>query len=226
MDELIRGKIHDALEVEQPADDLRARVMASLPVEQQPARRMHSRSLQVGGLVAGLVAVALVAVLLYSGRSLNEHPAHGGQCAYLYSPGMGFRVAANHDQVELMLINESTSTCTVKAPAISFIDSSGNKLDVPQDWAPGATVGVATLASMGAAVVPFTIGSGPCSTTTLQFASVRATFGPGVEVSIPGAGGLCQGTRVLVSAPIPAVACAGGGYVLTSPNSSGRKPTC
>jgi hypothetical protein len=187
---------------------------------------MHSRTLQVGGLVAGLVAVALIAVLLYSRGSLIPNLARGGggQCAHLFSAGASFRPAL--EQEEILFINESTSACTIKAPEISFIDSSGNKLDVPQDWAPGATVGVVTLASMGAAVVPFTIESGSCSTTTLQFVSIRATFGPGVEVSIPGAGGLCQGTRVLVSAPNPAVACADGSYVVTSPNSSGRKPTC
>jgi hypothetical protein len=224
MDELIRGKIHDALDVEQPDANLRSRVMASLPVEQPPARQMHSRSLQVGGLVAGLVAVALVAVLLYSRGSLIPNLAHGGggQCAHLYSSGVSYRPVDR--QEGLQLINESTSTCTVKAPEISFIDSSGNQLDVPQDWAPGATGGIATLASMGAAVVPFTIESGPCSTTTLQYVSILATFGPGVEVSIPGAGGLCQGTRVLVSAPIPAVACADGTVVGVLPNSP--RPSC
>jgi hypothetical protein len=129
-------------------------------------------------------------------------------------------------QEQMMLINESTSACTLKAPAISFLDSSGTKLQVPQDWAPGATAGVITLAGAGAAVVPFSLGSGPCSPTSLQFDSIRASFAAGVEVSVRGVGGLCQGSRVLVSAPIPAVSCADGSVMAVSPNLSGPKPTC
>ena len=225
MDELIRSKIHDALDVEQPDGALRSRILASLPVEQRPERRLQARSFQLaGGLVAGFLALALVAALLYSRGFISPHPAQGGQCAHLYSPGVSMRVIEHQEQI--MLINESTSTCTLKAPAVSFLDSSGNTLDVPQDWAPGATEGVVTLGARGAAVVPFSIESGPCSTPPLKFAFVRASFGVGAEVQIAVVGGLCQGSRILVSAPIPAVICADGSVVAGSPNISARKPTC
>ena len=226
MDELIRGKMHEALDVEQPAGDLRARVLASLPVEQRPARRLQTRSFQLaGGLVAGLLAVALVAALFYSRGSLSPHPAQpGGQCAYLYSPGS----ERSLEMEAIVVINESTSTtCTLKAPAVSYIDAAGNMLNVPQDWAPGASEGALSLGPLAAAAIPYTI-EGQCTGTSksLDYASVRASFGAGVEVRVPGAGNLCQGMRILVYAPVPAVNCAGGIYVWAAPNTSGSKPTC
>lgn len=226
MDELIRGKMHEALDVEQPAGDLRARVLASLPVEQRPARRLQTRSFQLaGGLVAGLLAVALVAALLYSRGSLSPHPAQpGGQCAYLFSPGTSAR--GNMTNEVIVVINESLSACTLKAPTVSFIDASGNRLDVPQDLAPGALDGVLTLPGMGAAAVPFTIDTGHCSATSLKYANIRATFGAGIDVRVNESGEFCKGSRILVSAPIPAVSCGDGSFAWASPNTSGSKPTC
>jgi hypothetical protein len=224
MDELIRGKLHEALDVEQPADDLRARVLASLPVEQRSVRRFQARSLQLaGGLVAAFLAVALVAALLYSRGSISPHPAQGGQCQYLYSPGSG----GNPQMEAIVVINESTSTsCTLKTPAVSFIDAAGNRLDVPQDWAPGASEGGLSLGPLGAAAIPYTVEPSRCSGTSLDYVYMRASFAAGVEVRVPGAGNVCTGMRIVVSAPTPAVTCADGSFAWASPNTSGPKPTC
>lgn len=223
MDELIRSKMHDALDAEQPAGDLRSRVLASLPVEQRPARRFQSRSFQlVGGLVAGLLALALVVGLLYSRGSISPHPAQGGQCKYLYSPGVTGQV---QDQ-GILFINESVSSCTFKAPVVSFVDGAGNRLDVPQVWAPGASEGVVTLEGISAAAVPFSIQYSQCLATRSQYTFILATFSNGVAVRVDQAGDFCQGSRIVVSTPIPAVSCADGSFVWASPNVSARKPTC
>jgi hypothetical protein len=67
MDELIRARMREALEVEQPDAGLRSRVLDSLPTDGRPARRLGRPSFQwVGGFVAALLAVAVVAGLLYS----------------------------------------------------------------------------------------------------------------------------------------------------------------
>lgn len=72
MDELIRSKMHDALEVEQPAADLRSRVMASLPANAPRVRRVWKLSGQwVAGFVAVLLAIAVVAALLYTRGALD-----------------------------------------------------------------------------------------------------------------------------------------------------------
>jgi photosystem II stability/assembly factor-like uncharacterized protein len=72
MDELIRAKMHEALDVEQPDSRLRSRVLSSLPANDVPARRFVAPSLQwVGGLVAALLAVAVIAGLLYSRGALS-----------------------------------------------------------------------------------------------------------------------------------------------------------
>jgi sugar lactone lactonase YvrE len=71
VDELIREKMHEALDVEQPAAYLRTRVMDSLPVG-HPARRDWMPSSQLApGLIAALLALAVVAGLLYSSGALN-----------------------------------------------------------------------------------------------------------------------------------------------------------
>jgi sugar lactone lactonase YvrE len=71
VEELIRNQIHDALDVEAPPAYLRARVMSSLPAQDRHALRPSSSSTRLAGqwaagLVATLLAVAIVAGLLYS----------------------------------------------------------------------------------------------------------------------------------------------------------------
>jgi virginiamycin B lyase len=72
VDELIRDKMHDALDVEQPDSHLRSRILSSLPVDELPKQRFGRRSfVWAPGLVAGLLAVAVVAGLLYSRVALS-----------------------------------------------------------------------------------------------------------------------------------------------------------
>ena len=60
--------MHDALDVEQPDVRLRSRVLASIPIDRRPARGSWTFSGEwAGGLVAGLLAIAVVAGLLYTG---------------------------------------------------------------------------------------------------------------------------------------------------------------
>ena len=62
MDEMIRSKMHEALDVEQPASDLRSRVIGSLPTQESPNRGSKTRSFQwAAGFVAVFLAVAVVA---------------------------------------------------------------------------------------------------------------------------------------------------------------------
>ena len=72
MEELIRSRMHQALDVEPPDVRLRSRVLASIPIERRPARRSWTFSGQwASGLVAGLLAIAVVAGLLYIRGALN-----------------------------------------------------------------------------------------------------------------------------------------------------------
>lgn len=76
MDELIRQKMHEALEVEQPAADLRSRVVSSLPANEPRRRRVWTLSGQwAAGFVAVLLAVAVVAGLLYTHSIRPTAPA-------------------------------------------------------------------------------------------------------------------------------------------------------
>jgi hypothetical protein len=88
VDELIRARIHEALDVEQPSGDLRMRFVSSLPVVEGPWHRFPAPSLQwAGGFLAALLVVAIVATLLYSrgALSLPGTVDHGG-CATTSSP--------------------------------------------------------------------------------------------------------------------------------------------
>ncbi len=72
MDDLIRARMREALEVEQPDAGLRSRVLGSLPTDGRRARRLGRPSFQwAGGFVAALIAVAVVAGLLYSRGALS-----------------------------------------------------------------------------------------------------------------------------------------------------------
>jgi hypothetical protein len=79
MDELIRARMREALDVEQPDAGLRSRVLASLPTDGRHGRRLGRTSMQwAGGFVAALIAVAVVAGLLYSRGAFNLNgPAAG-----------------------------------------------------------------------------------------------------------------------------------------------------
>lgn len=78
MEELVRDRIHEALEVEPTPDSLRTRVMGSLPVDvrsRRPAVRVSGQ--WAAGLVAILLGIAIIAGLLYSrglGPIIPAHP--------------------------------------------------------------------------------------------------------------------------------------------------------
>ena len=72
MDDLIRARIHEALEVELPDAGLRSRVIGAVPADERPALRLGRPSFQwIGGLGAAFLAVAVVAGLLYSRGALS-----------------------------------------------------------------------------------------------------------------------------------------------------------
>ncbi len=84
MEEMIRARLREALEVEQPDPRLRSRVLDSLPSDGRRALRLGKPSFQwAGGFVAALIAVAVVAVFLYGRGALS-----------LYSPAPAARAPA------------------------------------------------------------------------------------------------------------------------------------
>jgi len=77
MDELIRDRMHEALEVEPPPFGLRARVIGSIPMDERSAQPPRRRSFQWVGqwapsLVAILLAVAIIASFLYLRGAVKE----------------------------------------------------------------------------------------------------------------------------------------------------------
>ena len=77
MEELVRDRIHEALEIEPTPASLRARVMGSLPVDVGPHRPTLRFSGQwAAGLVAILLGIAIIAGLLYSRGLAPFIPAH------------------------------------------------------------------------------------------------------------------------------------------------------
>jgi len=72
MEDLIRSKMHEALDVEQPDGDLRSRVFRSLPAYQASTPRFRLPSFRwAAELVAIFLAVALIGGLLYARGSLG-----------------------------------------------------------------------------------------------------------------------------------------------------------
>jgi sugar lactone lactonase YvrE len=81
--ELIRDRMHEALDAEPPPPGLRARVIASVPMrdrtQQQPQRpRFRWAGSFATGFVAALLAVAVIAGLLYSHQALSSPQPGGG----------------------------------------------------------------------------------------------------------------------------------------------------
>ena len=80
MDDLIRAKIHEALDVVRSEGDIRTRVINSLPAgEHQPQHRASSPPHWSAGVVAAFLAIAVVAGLLYSNSALGQR---GGRNHY------------------------------------------------------------------------------------------------------------------------------------------------
>lgn len=72
MDDLIRTKIHEAFDVVSPEGDLRSRVMSSLPADDLPRNGQGSSPTHwSAGVVAVLLAIAVVAGLLYINGALS-----------------------------------------------------------------------------------------------------------------------------------------------------------
>jgi hypothetical protein len=72
MDELVRVKMHEALDVEKPDGGLRSRVVGSLPAAEHSAVRFGTPSFHwMGGFLAALIAVAVVATFLYARGALS-----------------------------------------------------------------------------------------------------------------------------------------------------------
>ena len=82
MDELIRDRMHEALDV-QPPPGLRARVIGSIPMHDRNERRPQGPRFQlagqwVTGFVAALLAVAVIAGLIYSRQAISSPSLGGG----------------------------------------------------------------------------------------------------------------------------------------------------
>lgn len=95
MDELIRESIHDALDAEPTPAGLRARVIGSVPMHDRTERRSQRAPFQpagqfAAGFVAALLAVAVIAGLLYSRHAITlpnrAGGAHPASPARLISP--------------------------------------------------------------------------------------------------------------------------------------------
>jgi hypothetical protein len=166
--------------------------------------------------------LALVVVLLSTGCSSASPVTKVDNCTALVRAGAGFR-GTTSNQV-FLVINGSESTCALKPPTLSLVGDSGTRLDVAQDWAPGASDQVLRLGAHKPAAVPYSITSLPCG-QTLRFRHVTATFGA-VSVAIALAGETCPGSRIRVSTPIPARICANGSFTWASPGGGGLLPEC
>lgn len=82
MDELIRGRMHDALDAEPPPAGLRARVIGSVPMHDQTDLlprwpRFRWAGQFATGFVAALLAIAVIAGLIYSRQAISS-PNQGG----------------------------------------------------------------------------------------------------------------------------------------------------
>jgi sugar lactone lactonase YvrE len=87
VEELIRGRMHEALDLESPPPGLRERVIGSIPIHEQSRSWQGGPRFQLAGqwatgLVAALLAVAVIAGLLYSRQAISSpnqsgrsHPA-------------------------------------------------------------------------------------------------------------------------------------------------------
>jgi hypothetical protein len=75
MDDLIRIRVHEALDVELPDPGLRSRVIGSLPTDDRPLRGAGWSFQWIGGFVTALLAVAIIAGLMYSRGTLSLHGA-------------------------------------------------------------------------------------------------------------------------------------------------------
>jgi streptogramin lyase len=127
VEELIRDRMHEALEVEQPDNRLRSRILSSLPADDLPKPRVSRRSFRwAGGLVAALLAVAIVAGLLYSRAALR--PPHSTATITL-----GTAVITEYNAPDGWLDqNQHVGIVTVGPDGNLFIGSGGSILKLSQ----------------------------------------------------------------------------------------------
>jgi sugar lactone lactonase YvrE len=83
VDELIRGRMHDALDAEPPPAGLRARVIGSVSMHDRTTRLPQRPRFQwagqfAAGFVAALLAVAVIAGLIYSRQAIGSLTQGGG----------------------------------------------------------------------------------------------------------------------------------------------------
>jgi sugar lactone lactonase YvrE len=83
VNELIRDRMHEALDAEPPPPGLRARVIASVPMRDRSEQRSHRPPFRwagsfASGFIAALLAVAVIAALLYSRQALSTLNPGGG----------------------------------------------------------------------------------------------------------------------------------------------------
>jgi hypothetical protein len=168
-------------------------------------------------------AFALVSALTAIGCSMVSHPTAAPNCDDLVGVG-SVNTRGDLTKWAFVFINGSGSTCSLRAPAVSLIDTAGAALEIPQDFAPGAKDAALQLPAHQAVAIPYTISSLECS-QTLRFDHVVAGFSGGVSTRIPLAGELCPGSRIVVFAPIAAVSCEDGTFVWV-PSGSGLRPRC
>ena len=149
MDELIRDRIHDALDAEPPPMGLRARVIGSVPMPDRTERRPRRPRLQwvgpfASGVVAALLAVAVIGGLLYSRQAIPS-PSLGSRPpspARLIAPE-GIAVApdgtvyvSDNDGNRVFRLLPGGSLVSVAGGGVGA-DGQANKAHL---WGPGALV--------------------------------------------------------------------------------------
>ncbi|HEX6487886.1 MAG TPA: hypothetical protein VF137_03285 [Candidatus Dormibacteraeota bacterium] len=94
MEEKTRIRIHDALDVEHPDPTLRRRVLSSLPVDDRDDEPHRRPAFQIaGGVIAAVLAVTVIATMLYFGGRLGQHsqPASGSSLQLTVTSALGFK---------------------------------------------------------------------------------------------------------------------------------------
>lgn len=126
-------------------------------------------------------AVALVGALTASGCATDSHPAAAPDCAELVTAG-ATNTRGDMTRFAFVFVNDSDSTCSLRAPAVSLIGDSGAPLEIPQGSAEGAKGAALQLPPHQAGAIPYGISSLSCS-QTLRYDHVVARFSGGSACS-------------------------------------------
>ncbi len=162
-----------------------------------------------------LIGIAVTGAALFGWVYLRSTQTQAPPCARVVFAGTGSFFGSPWQ--EIIVINASSSTCSLPPPSL-YAGGSGAPMPIERQFGSGGSQDALALAAHKPAAVAFVLKPATCS-DPVDYSDLILDFGGGAKVRDSTIiGSYCRGDRVVIWPPVPAVQCLNLTYAWTTPD--------